>query len=394
MFEHYIVIRTKNLIAPEIGSLGVSTMSASPAEAIPDNIEISTETLSKAERDELRHDPRTVAMATPMPLKLIEPVDRSVAAPSAAASTWGVKAVGAIASSFDGDGVTVSVLDTGIEPNHSAFAGVHLVRKNFTTEPHDDINGHGTHCAGTIFGRDVNGMRIGVARGVKKALIGKVLGNGGGSSETLVNAIQWSVQNDANIISMSLGIDFPEFVRWLVEERGLQIEPATSIALEQYRANVNLLSRLADLLKAQNAVQQASLIIAATGNDSRRPNYEIAVSPPAAGTGVIAVGALKNGGAAGHTVAKFSNTQCNLSAPGVSVLSAALGGGLASFSGTSMATPHVAGVAALWAQKQQEQKGSILSDVLSGQLLAFARADLLAAGSQREDVGEGIVQAP
>ena len=154
----------------------------------------------------------------------------------------------------------------------------------------------------------------------------------------------------------------------LVEDRGLKIEPATSIALEQYRANVNLLSRLADLLKAQNAFQQASLIIAAAGNESQRPRFEIAVSPPAAGTGVIAVGALENGGTAGHTVANFSNTQCNLSAPGVDVISAALSGGLASSSGTSMATPHVAGIAALWAQKQLEQHGSILSNILSGQL--------------------------
>ena len=394
MFEQYIVIRIKNLIVPEIGSLGASTTSVSPAGTVPDNIEISTETLNKAQRDELRHDPRTVAMAAPMPLQLIKPIDRIDVASPTAANTWGVEAVGAIASTFDGDGVTVSVLDTGIEPGHPAFVGIDLVRKNFTTESDDDIDGHGTHCAGTIFGRDVNGMRIGVARGVRRAIVGKVLGDGGGSSEALVNAIQWSVQNGANVISMSLGIDFPGFVRKLVEDWGLQIEPATSIALEQYRANVNLLSRLADFLKAQNAVQQASLIIAATGNESRRPDFEVAVSPPAAGTGVIAVGALEDGGAAGHAVAKFSNTQCNLSAPGVDVISAALGGGLVSFSGTSMATPHVAGVAALWAQKQLEQKGSILSNVLSGQLLAFARSDLLATGSQREDVGEGIVQAP
>ena len=148
-----------------------------------------------------------------MPLQLIEPIARSDVARPTAASTWGVEAVGAIASIFDGDGVTVSVLDTGIEPGHPAFVGINLLRKNFTTESDDDIDGHGTHCAGTVFGRDVDGMRIGVARGVKKAIIGKVLGNGGGSSETLVNAIQWSVQNGANVISMSLGLDFPGYVR-------------------------------------------------------------------------------------------------------------------------------------------------------------------------------------
>ena len=394
MLEQYTVIRTKSLIVPEIGSLGAGTASFSPMGELPDDIEISTETLSKAQRDDLRRDPRTVAMAAPMPLQLIKPTGRSIVASPAADSTWGVEAVGAITSNFDGDGVIVSVLDTGIKPDHPAFVGIDLVRKNFTTESDDDTDGHGTHCAGTTFGRDVNGMRIGVARGVKKAIIGKVLGNGGGSSETLVNAIQWSVQNGANVISMSLGLDFPGYVRELVNNWGLNIEPATSIALEQYRANVNLLSRLADFLKARNAFQNASLIFAAAGNESQRPNFEIAVSPPAAATGVIAVGALEDGGTAGHAVANFSNTQCNLSAPGVDVISASLSGGLVSFSGTSMATPHVAGVAALWAQKQLEQQGSILSNVLSGQILASARSNLLVSGSEREDVGEGIVQAP
>ena len=70
----------------------------------------------------------------------------------------------------------VAVLDTGIDPNHVAFNGVNLTRRNFTAEGDDDLHGHGTLCAGTIFGRDVNGLRIGVARGVSDAIIGKVLG--------------------------------------------------------------------------------------------------------------------------------------------------------------------------------------------------------------------------
>ncbi len=395
--QNYIVLRTKKLFVPEASNLGQPGFETSFAgsSSNAETLEVSTMALSKADRDDLRRDPRIHGMALPMPMKLIEPTESGTPDANAAASnaTWGVEAVGVTQSQFDGTGVKVAVLDTGIDRNHDAFKGVNLTRKNFTTEGDDDLHGHGTHCAGTIFGRDVNGLRIGVARGITDAIIGKVLGQGGGSSAQLVEAIQWAVSQGANVVSMSLGIDFPGFVKQLTDD-GMQIEPATSIALEQYRANVNLFSRLADLLVSRSAVQEATLIVAACGNESKRPQFEVAVSPPAAGTGIISVGALADGGANGYTVANFSNTQCNVSGPGVSVISAKPGGGLTSMSGTSMATPHAAGVAALWAQKQLTDSGGILSDVLSGQLLATADRASLAPNMAREDVGEGIIQAP
>ncbi len=383
--QKYIVLRRQSPIIPEAGSLGTRVGGRASGMG-PQTLEIEEADLSKAERDDLRRDPRTRAIAEPMPMKLIEPVDSEDAA-AADNQTWGIKAVRAP------DGITVAVLDTGIDPNHPAFQGVELVRRNFTTEGDDDLNGHGTHCAGTIFGQDVDNLRIGVARNVHRALIGKVLGAGGGSSATIARAIQWAVNEGAHVVSMSLGIDFPGFVDFLVNDRDVDINPATSMALEAYRANINLFSELADFVQAQSSFIQGTVIVAASGNESKRPRYEIAVAPPAAGTGIVSVGALQDG-ANDLSVASFSNNQVNLSGPGVGVISAFPGGGLRSLSGTSMATPHVAGVAALWAQKLREETGRVDSEAFMARLLASGALARLAAGSEAEDVGTGIVQAP
>lgn len=388
--KKYIVLQSQPQIVPEAG--GVAALGG-PDGGGPVTTELTEVELSEKERADLRRDPRTLAIAPSMPMKLIEPKEATDVLPQAGAATWGVAAVRAPDSPFDGSGVTPAVLDTGIDPDHPAFQGVQLVRRNFTGESADDLHGHGTHCAGTIFGRDVNGTRIGVAPGVQRALIGKVLGQGGGSSASIAQAIQWALDEGANVVSMSLGIDFPGLVDELTNVQGLDTRPATSIALEAYRANVNLFTELARLVQARGAFGNGAVLVAASGNESERPQFTIAVAPPAAGTGVVAVGALQES-PQGLRVAAFSNTQVDLSAPGVGVVSARRGGGLTSMSGTSMATPHVAGAACLWAQKLLQGTGRIEADTLVAQLVARANSEVLAAGFSEPEVGTGLVQAP
>jgi len=336
-----------------------------------------------------------VAVAPAMPMRLIAPVDQGEAVTAAQQVAWGVKAVGADTSPFTGNGIVVAVLDTGIESSHPAFSGVELVEKDFTGEGNGDENGHGTHCAGTILGRDVGGTRIGVARGVRKALIGKVLGkDGGGSSEQICDAILWAIDSGANVISMSLGMDFPGFVKAL-EEQGLPTQLATSRALEGYRANTKLFETLASLARSRAAFAQVTVIVAAAGNESRRqenPDWEIAVSPPAVAEGIISVAALGEGGN-GLTVAPFSNTGANVSGPGVKIVSAALGGGLKALNGTSMATPHVAGVAALWAEKLKTS-GRLNALELTARVVGSGISEGFQVGFDPFDVGAGLVRAP
>lgn len=360
-----------------------------PPEAPPD-LGMERGEMTPEEAHDLNRRPGTFVAET-MPLKLIEPFDSPEAEPSAG-PTWGVEAVGALTSPMTGAGVIVAVLDTGIEAAHPAFAGIDVVERDFTGSGPGDTHGHGTHCAGTIAGRDVDGTRFGVAQGVSRLLAGKVLGSGGGGTDTIASAIQWAVEEGAHIISMSLGIDFPGFVKRLVDS-GWATEPATSRALAAYRDNLRLLEALASFVRARFQFGRSAILVAAAGNESERAAaepYTIDVAPPAASLGFISVAALARAGES-FEVAPFSNTGAEVSGPGVGVVSAALGGGLRALSGTSMATPHVAGVAALWAELLLEETGGVDPDLLSDRLVGNARR---VSNLSFSDTGAGLIQAP
>lgn len=400
----YIVLRSDELTSrvlreplPRRRAARVNEFGVRAATRVPGDMQVERAHVSDREAADILRDPATIAIARNMPLKLIEPMD---IAAGALGNSWGIDAVKATQSTMTGQGVTVAVLDTGLMQNWSAnaaFQNLNVKERNFTNEAAHDQHGHGTHCAGTIFGRDLNGQRIGVARQAT-ALIGKVLGANGGTTAALFEALKWAQAEGADIISMSLGFDYPGMVAENVQRFGLPVDLASSIALEAYRANLRALDALLQMFELTEEANGRSgpLVIAAAGNESRRiQNNPIRIAPalPAASLGVVSVGALEQT-QGGLGIAEFSNGTPWISAPGVQIDSVDAGsGGLRSMSGTSMACPHVAGVAALWWQREVQQKGPSLdtADDVKGLLKQHAIQVGLVVPAE---AGAGLVQSP
>jgi subtilisin family serine protease len=357
--------------------------------------------LSENEVQDMARDSTVTAIARLIPTTLIQPVGSTPA--GATGTTWGIDAVGAAASKQTGHGVRVAILDTGIDRTHEAFQDPHnpleIVEKDFSGSGNGDRVGHGTHCAGTIFGRAVGGQRIGVAPGVENAFVGKVLkDDGSGDSHGLFRAIQWAVSEcNADVVSMSLGFDFPGMVDAYVKKQW-PVALATSTALEAYRGNLRMFDALMQMIRASAFLTSGAVVVAAAGNESQRdvnPKYKIAASLPAAAEDVISVGALEQAPGGLLSVASFSNIFPQISAPGTQILSAQIGGGLTTKSGTSMACPHVAGVACLWWQALRDAHASMATaGSVGAKLLANARTQGFAPNVEVSDRGAGLVTAP
>jgi len=353
------------------------------------------ESLDDQQASEIINSPQAEAIAPVMPTALIEPVELATPPTSGVGQPWGIAATGADSSKFTGKGITVAVLDTGIERGHPCFAGMDIREMDFTGSGHGDGRGHGTHCAGTIFGQEVGGIRYGVAPGIKKALVGKVLGKDGrGTTQMIFQGLAWAIAQHADIISMSLGLNFSGQVARRVAD-GWPVDLATSRALDDFRSTIRMFDSIVNVAHAGEAFGHVSLVIAATGNDSRREidaDYRIAAGTPAVACD-ISVAALKQDGAK-LAVAEFSNSKPSIAAPGVDVVSAWLNGAFKSLNGTSMACPHVAGVAALWLESMRASGGVATRTALKSNLLARARSNVMIDGTGPVDVGSGLVTAP
>ncbi|MFD9736230.1 S8 family serine peptidase [Umezawaea sp. NPDC059074] len=289
--------------------------------------------------------------------------DSDVAAVDESVFTWGLQAIGANLSTATGRGIRVAVLDTGFTVAHADFVGRTVTTSSFITgETVDDAHGHGTHCIGTSCGprRPASGPGYGVAYEAE-IYAGKVLSNAGsGSDGGILAGIEWAIANGCAVVSMSLGAT---------------VRPGTpySTIFEQ---------------AAARALAKGTLIVAASGNDSRRPGTVAPTGHPANCPSIMAVGAVD----VGRAIAFFSCGTVDtigavdVVAPGVDVYSSwNAAPGTKRLQGTSMATPHVAGVAALMAEKYGARGFELWA-----RLAQTARRLPLPS----TDVGAGLVQAP
>ncbi len=398
--DRYFIVEHDKDGAPDgaLEGFGAAPMGA-PAAAAPAAVKVSAVELNPNEAASERKRDGVQVVGLAMPLALIEPLENQpVAAADASPVAWGISATGADQSPLDGNGVTVAVLDTGIKADQPAFAGMTLDKADFTDTggSAEDRHGHGTHCAGTIFGRDVGGTRIGIARGIQRALIGKVIpDNKAGDSTMLFDALNWASREGADIVSMSLGFDFPGLVAKFVAG-GMPERLAVSNALVTFSQNLRGFDALMATFRAGEPFGRNMLVIAAAGNESQRAaaqSFRISASLPSAAAGVVSVAAYGRKGA-GYDIAPFSNANAQIAGPGVAIPSAGLDGGLAEMSGTSQACPHIAGLAALWWQKIRADGETPTPDKVREKMFAGATTTKLPAACGEVDRGRGRALAP
>ncbi|MCX5193660.1 S8 family serine peptidase [Streptomyces sp. NBC_00249] len=284
-------------------------------------------------------------------------------------STKQVNATAAWAAGYDGKGAKVAVLDTGTDLEHPDLKGRVGESKNFTDSDSDiDRQGHGTHTISTVggSGAESGGAKKGVAPGAE-LISGKVLNDQGhGLDSWIIAGMEWAVASHADVVSMSLG------------------DPSQTACDDPLAAAAEQLSR------------QGPLFVVAAGNSGPGNNT---VSSPGCAASVLTVGAVDRD----DSTAVFSSRgpaglqhtlKPEIAAPGVGISAANMGGrgvyAYQSMSGTSMATPHVAGAAAVLKQRHPDWTGQQLKAALVGSADTAVPGDVRETGGGRLDVKAAV----
>ncbi|SCE83159.1 S8 family peptidase [Micromonospora chokoriensis] len=265
---------------------------------------------------------------------------------------------------FDGTGVTVGVLDTGIDADHPDFAG-HLTEvRDFTggNDPSDAV-GHGTHVASTIVGSGAasGGRYRGVAPGAK-LLVGKVCATTECQDSDIITGMQW-LAPQARVVNLSVGgTDAP--------------------GLDPLETAVQELSQ-----------RHGTLFVVAAGNEGKPKS----VSSPASADDALAVAAVDADDQRAYFSSRGprvgdSHIKPEISAPGVDIVAAAPGGDYATMSGTSMATPHVAGTAAILSGQHPDWTGPQLKAALMGSAKPTGEDTVYEQGAGRVDIARAVAQ--
>ena len=299
--------------------------------------------LKKSEINTLKNNPA---------VKYIEP-DYKVKA-TAETIPWGITHIEAplAQTQTQGDGIKVAVIDTGIDYTHPdlAVAGGYSA-VDYTASYYDD-NGHGTHVAGTIAAVHNDVGVLGVAPAVSLYAVKALDSQGSGYVSDIVEAIDWCIANGVKVINLSLGSPYDSYTLHEACDRA-------------YAAGI--------------------LIVAAAGNSGSTDTTVDNVEYPARYSSVMAVAATNSS----DQRAAFSSTgsEVEIAAPGYNILSTLPGGNYGSYSGTSMAAPHVTGTAALvWAVNPTFSNADVR------QKIDASAIDLGAAGRDNQ-FGYGLVDA-
>lgn len=291
-------------------------------------------------------------------------------------STAQIGAPTAWEAGLDGTGVTVAVLDTGVDADHPDLAGQVTLQEDFSGSGNlVDHVGHGTHVAATAAGtgEGSGGLRKGVAPGAS-IISGKVLGDdGSGATSGVIAGMEWAVAQDADVINMSLG-------------------GGATDGTDPLSQALNTLSEESD-----------SLFVVSAGNEGPGAST---IGSPGSADAALTVGAVDRD----ESLAEFSSrgprlndlaVKPDLTAPGVGIVAARASGTAmgnpvddlyTAANGTSMAAPHVAGAAALLAAQHPDWDGEQLKDALTSTALTNPDLTTYEQGGGRVDLSRAVTQ--